>query len=89
MDLFLTEQCAQEPETIESEYSASITREPVTATLPRPTTRIPGEGEEEDGFNTVGRGGRTTQLTVEGIFKALQGVQEARGKKVSEDPLAV
>lgn len=35
----------------------------------------------DDGFATVGKGGRTLQYTPEGIFKHLRGVMETRGKK--------
>lgn len=41
------------------------------------------EGEEEaDAFTTVGKGGKAMAFTAESIFKNLQLVQEARGKKV-------
>jgi len=42
-----------------------------------------GEGEGEDDFTHVGKGGKATQYTAEGIYKNLQSIQEARGKKVS------
>lgn len=42
-----------------------------------------GEGEDEDDFTHVGKGGKATQYTAEGIYKTLQAIQEARGKKVS------
>ncbi|KAF5134804.1 Eukaryotic translation initiation factor 3 subunit C [Metarhizium anisopliae] len=35
----------------------------------------------DDGFATVGKGGRTLQYTPESIFKHLRGVMETRGKK--------
>ncbi|GAO14660.1 hypothetical protein UVI_02008920 [Ustilaginoidea virens] len=35
----------------------------------------------EDGFATVGKGGRTLQYTPESIFKHLRGIMESRGKK--------
>ena len=38
--------------------------------------------EEEGEFATVGKGGKAIQYTPDGIFKNLQLVQEARGKKV-------
>lgn len=40
------------------------------------------EGEDEDDFTHVGKGGKATQYTAEGIYKTLQAIQEARGKKV-------
>ena len=33
---------------------------------------------------TVGRGGRTLQLTSEGVFKTLKSIAENRGRKVSK-----
>ena len=41
------------------------------------------EGEDEEDFTQVGKGGKATQYTAEGIYKSLQAIQEARGKKVS------
>lgn len=40
------------------------------------------EGEEDDAFTTVGKGGKAMAFTAESIFKNLQLIQEARGKKV-------
>ncbi|CRK09977.1 hypothetical protein BN1723_009112 [Verticillium longisporum] len=37
--------------------------------------------DEDDGFATVGKGGRTLQFTPESIFKHLRGIIESRGKK--------
>jgi len=53
----------------------------VPAQAPRPGPG--GANEELDEFTTVGKGGKVTQFTSESIFKDLQAVQEARGKKVS------
>jgi translation initiation factor 3 subunit C len=36
----------------------------------------------DDQFTTVGKGGKAMQFTPDAIFKTLQVVQEARGKKV-------
>jgi translation initiation factor 3 subunit C len=36
----------------------------------------------DDQFTTVGKGGKTMLFTPDAIFKTLQLVQEARGKKV-------
>ncbi len=36
---------------------------------------------------TVGKGGRALNLTSEGVFKTLKSINEARGKKVSRNPL--
>ena len=40
----------------------------------------PVEGDEE-GFSTVGKGGKTLQFTPESIFKHLRAIMESRGKK--------
>jgi len=40
------------------------------------------EEQADDDFTTVGKGGKAMQFTAEGIFKNLQVIQEARGKKV-------
>lgn len=37
--------------------------------------------EEEGGFSTVGKGGKTLQFTPESIFKHLRAIVESRGKK--------
>jgi translation initiation factor 3 subunit C len=42
----------------------------------------PGHERDVDDFTTVGKGGKVMQITSEGIFKNLQAIQEARGKKV-------
>ncbi|KIK67008.1 hypothetical protein GYMLUDRAFT_37040 [Collybiopsis luxurians FD-317 M1] len=71
-----------DPEAFERDYAAAMTREPA----PAPGARSTGpsaavDGDAEDGFKSVGKGGKTMLLTAEGIFKSLQAVQEARGKK--------
>jgi translation initiation factor 3 subunit C len=40
--------------------------------------------EDDEGFATVGRGGRTTTYTAEGIFKHLKQIFEARGKRSTD-----
>jgi translation initiation factor 3 subunit C len=49
----------------------AVTRKKTTATE-----------EDDDEFTTVGKGGKAMQFTADSIFKNLQLVQEARGKKV-------
>lgn len=44
--------------------------------------KIDGDEEEDEEFTTVGKGGKSIQYTPENIFKDLQAVQEARGRKV-------
>ncbi|TDL24330.1 eukaryotic translation initiation factor 3 subunit 8 [Rickenella mellea] len=76
-------QYQKDPEAFEREYAASVSIE-----TPAPRTRVSGISEggddetpEPEDFTTVGRGGRVAQYTSDGIFKNLQLVQEARGKK--------
>ncbi|KAF4828264.1 Eukaryotic translation initiation factor 3 subunit C [Colletotrichum tropicale] len=38
-------------------------------------------GDDDEGFATVGKGGRTLQFTPESIFKHLRSIMETRGKK--------
>ena len=44
------------------------------------------EEEGGDQFTTVGKGGKAVQFTADAIFKTLQLVNEARGKKVDISP---
>ncbi|EMD37449.1 hypothetical protein CERSUDRAFT_114096 [Gelatoporia subvermispora B] len=72
-----------DPEAFEREWQATVAPETATpAAKPKKVKRTEGEEEEEeDEFTTVGKGGKAIQFTSEGIFKNLQMVQEARGKK--------
>lgn len=45
-----------------------------------PVLDVP-DGEDDEGFATVGKGGRTLLFTPESILKHLRGIMEARGKK--------
>ncbi|KAF8993726.1 eukaryotic translation initiation factor 3 domain-containing protein [Cyathus striatus] len=72
----------EDPEAFERDYMASISREPsstVAVTGRRPAATA--DEDEVDEFTTVGKGGKVMQFTSESIFKNLQAVQEARGKK--------
>ncbi|KAF8070237.1 eukaryotic translation initiation factor 3 subunit 8 N-terminus-domain-containing protein [Lyophyllum atratum] len=68
-----------DPEAFEREYTAVVAPEPVVTG--RRVVVAGAEDEEADDFTTVGKGGKVMQFTAEGIFKNLQAVQEARGKK--------
>ncbi|KAH9937729.1 eukaryotic translation initiation factor 3 subunit 8 [Amylocystis lapponica] len=76
-----------DPEAFEREYTATVAPETVAAPKPKKAKKpAAGESEDEelqgeDDFMTVGKGGKAMQFTAEGIFKSLQVVQEARGKK--------
>ncbi|CAL1706985.1 unnamed protein product [Somion occarium] len=72
-----------DPERFEQEYASHAAAE---AQPPPPKVkkvkRLVGETDEEDEeFTTVGKGGKAMAFTPESIFKNLQLVQEARGKK--------
>jgi translation initiation factor 3 subunit C len=56
----------------QTQVKAEVVRRPAVA-----------EDEDEEDFTRVGKGGKATQYTSEGIYKSLQAIQEARGKKVS------
>ena len=73
----------QDPEAFERDYLNLIARD--SSAMPQvPAVRSVSGGVNEpvDEYTTVGKGGKVMQFTSEGIFKHLQAVQEARGKKV-------
>lgn len=67
-------------------FMESSDNEPV-APAPKPkkvslqVDAAPTEEGDDDGFATVGKGGRTLQYTPESIFKHLRTIMESRGKK--------
>ncbi|TFK54399.1 eukaryotic translation initiation factor 3 subunit 8 [Heliocybe sulcata] len=72
-----------DPEAFEKAYQATAAPE-TAAPKPKKKKAAADDDEEEkpdDEFTTVGKGGKAMQFTTEGIFKNLQTVQEARGKK--------
>ncbi len=72
----------QDPEACEQEYA--IHAVPQAQVRPETVNKsVIVEAEGEDDFTHVGKGGKATQYTAEGIYKNLQAIQEARGKKVS------
>jgi translation initiation factor 3 subunit C len=55
---------------------------PKPARTPKPVAGVPAvEIDDDEGFSTVGRGGRTLQFTPESILKHLRTIMESRGKK--------
>ncbi|KAI0705025.1 eukaryotic translation initiation factor 3 subunit 8 [Cerioporus squamosus] len=71
----------EDPEGFERDFQATFVPD-VTAAPAKAKKAKKGDDEEEDEeFTTVGKGGKAIQFTPEGIFKNLQVVQEARGKK--------
>lgn len=68
-------------------YMESSDDEPVAvAPKPKKTARFeveaaPAQEEDDEGFATVGKGGKALQYTPESIFKHLRGIMESRGKK--------
>lgn len=73
----------ENPEAFNREYVALVSREPMAPAAPgsRGVAATTGDDTAVEEFTTVGKGGRGVQFTSEGIFKNLQAVQEARGKK--------
>ncbi|KAJ7901730.1 eukaryotic translation initiation factor 3 subunit 8 N-terminus-domain-containing protein [Mycena olivaceomarginata] len=73
-----------DPEAFEKEYSDLVAQSapvaPTDKAGPRPV-HTDDKGEDDDGFKSVGKGGKTMQFSSEVILKNLQAVQEARGKK--------
>ncbi|KAH9985969.1 eukaryotic translation initiation factor 3 subunit 8 [Russula compacta] len=69
-----------DPEVFEQEYAAlAVPQAPVRPEVARKPATV--EGEDEEDFTHVGKGGKAIQYTSEGIYKNLQAIQEARGKK--------
>ncbi|TVY16305.1 Eukaryotic translation initiation factor 3 subunit C [Lachnellula arida] len=55
---------------------------PKPSRTPKPIAGVPAlEIDDDEGFSTVGRGGRTMQFTPESILKHLRTIMESRGKK--------
>jgi hypothetical protein len=68
----------QNPEAYERSHAPmSLSQTPAAA-----QSTTPGQERDLDDFSTIGKGGKVVQITSEGIFKSLQAIQEARGKKV-------
>ena len=65
-------------ESSEEDEPQPVVRRRTATTSAAETTAEEGD---EDGFATVGKGGRALQYTPESIFKHLRGIRESRGKK--------
>lgn len=63
-----------EPETVTE--APTVKKNKITKAV-----EIATEELDDEGFATVGKGGRTLQYTPESIFKHLRGIMESRGKK--------
>ncbi|KAI9507455.1 eukaryotic translation initiation factor 3 subunit 8 [Russula earlei] len=70
------------------QYNERLNNEYATLAVPQAQGKpevarrsVAAEGEDEEDFTRVGKGGKATQYTSEGIYKTLQAIQEARGKK--------
>lgn len=81
----------KDPEAFQAEFEAA--NAPAKAAPPAPkaatsTSAAPAaagaEGQEDDAFQTVGKGGRALAITSEGLFKSLAAVMEARGRKSTD-----
>jgi translation initiation factor 3 subunit C len=70
---------ADKDEFMESDEEEEPAPKPRT---PKPVAGVPAvQIEDDEGFSTVGRGGRTLQFTPESILKHLRTIMESRGKK--------
>lgn len=76
--------CIQDPEAFEKAFAlATAPKEVPTAPVRRAAAdRTAEEEDDDDAFQQVGRGGRQYNFTTDSIYKNLQAIQEARGKKV-------
>ncbi|KAJ8516062.1 hypothetical protein ONZ45_g6583 [Pleurotus djamor] len=70
-----------DPEAFERDYLATINRAAPTVKAVKKEVIQEETSDAEDGFKTAGKPNKEQQYTPEGIFKNLQAVQEARGKK--------
>ncbi|KIY74300.1 eukaryotic translation initiation factor 3 subunit 8 [Cylindrobasidium torrendii FP15055 ss-10] len=69
-----------DPEAFERDYSAATASAPAPTTSTRSAAGPDGEVEDDE-FTTVGKSGKAMVFTSESIYKNLQAIQEARGKK--------
>lgn len=76
--------CTQDPEAYTSTYLVSTKgpEEVVVKKTKKEKKVAAEEGGEADEFLTVGKGGKSLDLSKEGLFKTLKTIQEARGRKV-------
>ncbi|KAK3937621.1 eukaryotic translation initiation factor 3 subunit 8 N-terminus-domain-containing protein [Diplogelasinospora grovesii] len=66
---------------MESDEEEEPTPRPTKVRFNEPAQAEQGGDEDDEGFATVGRGGRTLQFTPESILKHLRTIMESRGKK--------
>lgn len=66
-------------------FMESDEEEEVVVPKPKKSKSIPGADlnleDDDEGFSTVGKGGKTLQFTPESILKHLRSIMESRGKK--------
>ncbi|KAI9455352.1 eukaryotic translation initiation factor 3 subunit 8 N-terminus-domain-containing protein [Lactarius psammicola] len=70
-----------DPEAFEQEFAALAPQAQVRPEVVKKPVGVEDEDEDDDDFTHVGKGGRATQYTSESIYKHLQAIHEARGKK--------
>ena len=67
-------------------YAAAYTKAnaaPKVVKAPKKAAADQEDGEVDADFQTIGKGGKTLNLTAEGTYKTLREIFESRGKKVS------
>ncbi|KAF7965383.1 hypothetical protein HWV62_14080 [Athelia sp. TMB] len=74
-------QYQEDPEAFEREYALTVQPEAPKTKKPAGRPAVVDDAESDDGFTTVDKTGKSMHFTPESIFKTLQAVQEARGKK--------
>ena len=79
----------KDPVAFEKEYAAITAPEITVAPKVKKPKKVIDDDSQDEEFTTVGKDGKAMHFTPESIFKNLQMVQEARGKKVSIIHLAL
>lgn len=70
-----------------AEYTAAYNKANVAPTVPKAPKKVISQaqgGEDEQDFQTIGKGGKALNLTTEGVFRTLKDIYEHRGRKVSQ-----
>ncbi|EIW71751.1 hypothetical protein TREMEDRAFT_43048 [Tremella mesenterica DSM 1558] len=71
----------EDPTAYASAYDVANVAPAVPKVSRKTTATAPTEEGDEGDFQTIGKGGKTLNLTPEGVFKTLKDIAEQRGKK--------
>lgn len=72
----------EDPEAYAAAYTKANAAPKVVKAPKKADVDQQGEGEVDGDFQTIGKGGKTLNLTAEGTYKTLREIFESRGKKV-------